>query len=196
MAREEKNKLFSKKNIVSMFIVFIMVSSVVGYMWGKDIGEKFKHNDYKFVREKGGWTLKVEDTKLFFNYFPTEVEDIDIGSDIINRVNGVIEIDSTSSENDSFVEAIAQAQFSMQQELNKVSNVYIRVGMLEENEYDFPVITCADATVMIPVLYFRKSNETKVELDENCIIAEAKNNYDVIRIKDRLLYGMLGIIEP
>ena len=51
MAREEKKKLFSKQNIVSMFIVFIMVTSVVGYMFGKDGGEKFKYGDYSFLRK-------------------------------------------------------------------------------------------------------------------------------------------------
>ena len=46
----------------------------------------------------------------------------------------------------------------------------------------------------VPVIYFKQSNETKVIIDDDCIIAEARNNIDILRIKDRLLYSMLGVI--
>ena len=58
-----------------------------------------------------------------------------------------------------------------------------------------PIIACDDATPLIPVIYFVESNETKIYKQENCIIAEADTSVDVIRIKDRLLYGIHGIIR-
>ena len=179
--------------MVSMFIVFIMISSVIGYMWGKDIGDKFEYKDYSFLRKNNQWMLKHDKNELYFDYFPEEVENIDIGTDAVARLRGVIEIDSTYSANDSYAEAIAKAQYDMNEVLWVVSNTYIRAGMTEENEFDLPVINCNDSTAAVPVLYFKKSNITRVTLDE-CVIAEAKSDVDIIRIKDRLLYGILGII--
>jgi hypothetical protein len=194
MAREENKKLLSKQNIVSLFIVFIMVTSVIGYMFGKDGAESFKYKDYKFFRKGNEWILKVGGGELNFNFFPTDVENINLSSEAINRLEGVIEIDSTSDVNDSHAKIIALAQYSMQQVLGQVSTTYIRVGMTSENEFDLPIITCNDATVAVPVLFFKEANATNVELKNNCIIAEAKSEIDIVRIKDRLLYGILGII--
>ena len=66
--------------------------------------------------------------------------------------------------------------------------------MTEVNEFTLPVITCDDATSSVPVLYFVESNETKIYSENGCIIAEAKFETDLLRIKDRLLYERLGII--
>lgn len=70
----------------------------------------------------------------------------------------------------------------------------MRAGFTTNNTFDMPIITCEDATPVVPIIYFKQSNQTKVSLEENCIIVEARNNIDILRIKDRLLYSMLGII--
>jgi hypothetical protein len=72
--------------------------------------------------------------------------------------------------------------------------LFIRQGFTTENDYNFPVITCRDSTSVVPVIYFKSSNETKVYLENDCIIAESSTQIDFERIKDRLVYGMLGII--
>jgi hypothetical protein len=74
-------------------------------------------------------------------------------------------------------------------------NIFVRQGFTAENDYNFPVITCEDPTNFVPVIYFRSFNETKVYMEDNCIIAEALRQEDVERIKDRMVYGILGIIK-
>jgi len=72
-------------------------------------------------------------------------------------------------------------------------NIFVRVGFTSE-QLNFPVITCDDASDFVPVVYFKGSNTTNVYVENSCIIAEASNPADIIRIKDRLVYGILGII--
>ena len=69
------------------------------------------------------------------------------------------------------------------------------MGFTEENKFDFPIITCDDATESIPVIYFRGANQTAIYEEANCIIAEAKREADFLRIKDRLIFGVFGVIE-
>ena len=38
-------------------------------------------------------------------------------------------------------------------------------------------------------------NKTKLILNDNCITAYAKDDIDMIRLKDRLIYGLFDIIE-
>ncbi|MEK6948680.1 MAG: hypothetical protein AABX34_00555, partial [Nanoarchaeota archaeon] len=73
-------------------------------------------------------------------------------------------------------------------------NIFVRNGFTAEQQ-NFPIITCNQSTNFVPVIYFKSSNATKVYLDNNCITAEALTQADVIRVKDRLVYGILGIIK-
>ncbi|MBR9691992.1 hypothetical protein GOV06_04340 [Candidatus Woesearchaeota archaeon] len=194
MGREEKKKLFSKQNMVAMFIVFIMVSSVIGYMFGKEGGEKFKYGDHSFLLRNKEFILKTDNEELSFDFFPADVDDIETDFDVSDVIKGVAEIDFTSDPDDKHAEIIALAQYRFQQVLERVSNTYVLNGMTSKNEFNLPVITCEDATESIPVLYFKKANVTSIILENNCIIAQAKSEVDILRVKDRLLYGLLGII--
>ena len=69
------------------------------------------------------------------------------------------------------------------------------MGFTTENEYNIPVITCADATPTVPVLYFQRTNETKVYREGSCIILEAATDFDLLRLKDRILYGIFGVMK-
>ena len=112
-----------------------------------------------------------------------------IASTLLNKP----EIDTTSKINDTFSEEIALAQYNMALTLNNV-NIYLRKGFTQNNTFNLPIITCENATFAVPIIYFKQSNETKITIEDNCIIAEAINAVEILRIKDRLLYSILGII--
>ena len=152
-----------------------------------------EYNDFKFINRGTHWSTTVDGRRAFFTYLPDDLGFIFVDDDIINTLRSKIQIDVTSKVNDTFAEAISLAAFNMGLTFNNF-NVFIRQGFTAENKYNFPVITCNDSTSFIPVIYFRSSNETKVYLEGNCIIAESSNHIDFERIKDRLVYGVLGII--
>lgn len=194
MRREEKKKFWSKQNIVSLFIVLILISSVIGFIWGRGGIQREKYGGYSFIRKGNEWVLKTDIAEIAFDYFPTEVEYINLSSEIASRMLNTFEIDSTYDVEDPYVEGIALAQHGLSQVLGYM-NIYLRKGLTAENEYGLPVIICEDATITVPVIYFKKSNQTRIYLEDDCIIAEASEEIDFIRIKDRLLYGVLGIIK-
>jgi hypothetical protein len=189
--KEEKKRL-----VISLFIVFIMVSSVIGYMFGSGGAEKYEYNDHSFIkRNNNEWLLKYNGENLIFNLFPEQVEDIEVNFDVSEALGGKAEIDTTFDPDDELAEAIALAQYTFSEVITKTSDSFVMVGMTEENEFDLPIINCEDATDKVPVLYFKKSDSTSVELEDNCIIIEAKSAIDILAVKDRILYGLLGIIS-
>ena len=74
-------------------------------------------------------------------------------------------------------------------------NIYLRKGFTTNNSFSLPVITCRDSTLMVPVIYFRNGNTTNIHLEDDCIIAEAGSDADFIKVKDRLIYGMLEVMR-
>jgi|TARA_B100001964_G_C14254112_1_gene611399 hypothetical protein len=188
-----------KINKIMVYLMgFIMVGSIFGVVFfgfgsGGGTGS-VKYNDFKFVNKGSFWSTTFDGREASFTYFPSDVEFIEVNNDIIGRLKNKIEIDATSDFNDAFAKQISLAEYNMGITLNNF-NVFVRQGFTAENDYDFPVITCENATDFVPVIYFKSFNETKVYLENSCIIAEALRQDDIERIKDRLVYGMLGIIE-
>lgn len=192
MKRKEK----SKGKFFSIFIVVIMTMSILGFfIGGRGGGEQtLKYNEWDFVRRGNQWTTLVNNKQLVFDYFPEQVLDIEIKKEIIAKFD-TLEVDTTYDVNDSFAEVIALSQYMILQNLGAVTNIYIRQGLTADNEYNAPIIACDDATEFVPVVYFKESNETKVYLEENCVIVEADSEVDFLRVKDRLLYGYFKIIK-
>ena len=192
MKKENKNR----GKIFSIFIVVIMTMSVLGFLFGSGNSndQEYKYDKWTFIRTGSQWVTKYNDKQLFFDYFPEQVTDISINQDIISKLN-VLEVDLTYDSNDSLKEAIALSHYMMQQNLGQVSNLYLRQGLTSNNTFNLPIITCEDSTDAVPIIYFKESNETKAYLQDKCIILEADSEIDILRIKDRLLYGYLGIIK-
>jgi len=193
MKKEKKQKM---NLFLVIFISLIMVSSIFGIMFSGYRQNQFsiKYNGIRFVRENNQVLTTINDKKLFFDYFPTEVEQIELSQDIKNALINKPEIDTTSEVNDTFSEEIALAQYNMPLALNSF-NIYTRSGFTTTNKFNLPVITCEDSTQAVPIIFFKQSNQTKITLENNCIIAEARNNIDILRIKDRIIYTLLGIIR-
>lgn len=189
MRKEKKSRWGA---ILVFLIAFIMISSVIGFLYGGET-DTFKYKGLKFKRTQTQWYAAINNQKLTFDYFPSEVEQINLSREIITSLLNKPEIDTTSEINDTFSEEIALAQYNMALTLNNL-NIYTRRGFTANSTFNLPVLTCKDATLAVPIIYFRQSNETKITMENNCIIAEARNNIDILRIKDRLLYSILGII--
>ncbi len=192
-----EDKVERKRKIMVYFMAFIMIGSVFGVIFfGFATGgtTSLKYNDFKFTRSGNLWVTKVNDRDAIFTYYPTDVELIDLKPGMIDMLKNKIEIDVTVDVNDTFVQSIALAHFQMKATLGNF-NVFVRDGYTTENEFNLPIIKCEDATQFIPVIYFKEGNSTNVYSNESCITVEASNQEDFIRVKDRLIYGLFGIIR-
>ena len=71
MAKDKDRK---KKLYFGLLIIFLMVSSTIGFMYGGDSGVK-KINGQKFVKVDGGWQLYIDEIESYwkFSYLPTEL---------------------------------------------------------------------------------------------------------------------------
>ena len=125
--------------ILALIIAFLMVGSILGYV-GVDRENQFKYKKMKFTRQQNGWTTVLNGKQVFFNYFPTEAEPIELSQEIITQLKNKPEIDTTSELNDTFAQEIALAQYNMILTLNDF-DVFVRQGFTTENEYDLPIFT-------------------------------------------------------
>jgi len=194
--RKHHDRADKAKKFMVYFIGFIMVSSVFGVIFfgfGSG-GASTKYNGFKFFNRGDFWSTNIGGREAMFTYFPLEIEPISADDAAINRLRNSPQIDITSDFNDTFAEGIALAQYQMGITLSNF-DVFARSGFTNQTSYNAPMITCSNATNFVPVIYFKHGNTTKIYMEGSCVIAEAGNHADVIRLKDRLVYGILGIIK-
>ena len=179
-----------------LFIVVIMIgTSFSVFLYNDNPQAKIaKYNGIKFSNDGSKWTAKISGKYAAFSFLPSEVTDIKSPPELNSLLSGRIEIDVTSEFNSTYKGPIAIAQDQMSL-VAGIYDVYIRTGFTGNNSFRFPIITCEDATKAVPVIYFRESNLTEITIKDNCVIAEASSETDFIKIKDRIVYGMLGVIK-
>lgn len=192
--RRENNKA---KIIWAAFIGFIMISSVFGVMFYGFTSpeEKLDYKGTVFTRINNGFTTQINKKQVPFSYFPSDVEELDIDREAITRIKNTAEVDMTYDLDNKYSQQIALIQYNIEPILADFFNIYIRKGFTANNSYNIPIIDCSQSTKNVPVLYFKESNTTRVYLEDNCIIAEASKGNEFLKISDRILYGMFGIIE-
>lgn len=186
-----------RKKILGIILGITMFGSIFtfiffGFNTGGVASGSVDYNGFEFINRGTHWSTFVDSREALFTYLPDDLGFIFINSNVINHLKNKIQIDITSEFNDTSAETIALAQYQTGITLNNF-NVFVRNGFTSKQQ-NFPVITCNDSSNFVPVIYFKSSNETKVYLDNDCVIAEASDPADIIRIKDRLVYGILGII--
>tara|TARA_Y100000310_G_scaffold118295_1_gene117155 strand:+ start:3843 stop:4424 length:582 start_codon:yes stop_codon:yes gene_type:complete len=192
--RRENNKA---KIIWAAFIGFIMISSVFGVMFYgfTNPEEKLNYKGTVFTRINNGFTTEINKKQVPFSYFPTEVENINIDQEAITRIKNTAEVDMTYDPDNAYSQQIALIQYNIEPILADFFNIYIRKGFTTNNSYNIPIIDCSQSTSKVPVLYFKESNTTRVYIENDCIIAEAGKGNEFLKISDRILYGIFGIIE-
>lgn len=195
MVKIKKESFFSKKNIVSWFIVFIMVFSILGFVMlqGEDNINRVKYKDIVFDNQNGLWVTTIDDIDYSFEYLPEDVSDISVEEEVLDILADKKEIDTTYDFNSEYSKGISLGQYRMMKNLEK-KNVYVVRGTTNKTQYDLPVVRCENATSFIPVIYFKKSENTRVYVDNNCVVAEALSELDIVRVSNNLIYNYLGII--
>ncbi len=192
MAKIDKG--FNTKLILPIFIVFILVTSMFGFMWSGS-NTKVEYKGFKFTRlDTGMFRLKVENIVVEFRYFPSELEWINSSGGIGERFDTPM-IYFTSNPDSDYKEQIAEMHKHFNELLDETRGIYVQNAFTSESEYNLPVITCENATLAVPVISMEKSNSTEIILDQNCIVVNGKNRQEMLMAYERLLYIIFGVTE-
>ncbi|MBI4451166.1 hypothetical protein HY642_04280 [Candidatus Woesearchaeota archaeon] len=190
MDREKRTKM-----LVGAFIIAIMVLSAFGFILNyTSPGQALTYGDYTFKLKNGQYETKVDGRRVSFNLPPQYVEDINATPGIAATLQGPL-LFVTYDPGSNFASDMAAAQLFLEEVLPALKGTTVIRGVTQTNS-SLPVVTCANATGTVPVLSLAESNQsTQILLENNCIIAAARNGKDFVRLQDRILYLALGVMQ-
>jgi hypothetical protein len=181
---------------MAIFIVFIMVFSIFGFMMNYvfGTGENFTYNDIRFSTTEQGIKAKINGVKYTFIFAPQQVEWISMPEETAQQLQNTKYIAVTYDPESRFATTIAEAQLYLEQQLSN-ADIYVERGLTNNTEYpEIKQITCASATSEQPVLELRASNSTEIIVEGDCLIANAAEEREIYAISERALYTMLGVM--
>ena len=175
-----------KKLFLPGFIIFIMMMSGVGYMFGRDSGEGVKYNDYKFTKTQKGWLTYKDNKQIILLNNPTELFNISVDYVDFNELNSAEKIYISSNPKDNIGGYLQGLQF------NFINNLTPKIvsACYEDNEgcENFPLKDCSDASSDVKVILIKRG-ETKIEYKDHCLIIQGEDT-ELIKYIDKLILVM------
>jgi len=190
----KKETGFNAKLILPLFIVFILVTSMFGYMWS-GANTKLDYKGFNFVKlESGSYLLNTAGNRIAFNYFPSELEWINASPIIPGLFATPMAYVSSDVDND-YIESIAQMKFSFAQIMDETMGMYVQNSFTSENDFNLSVVTCKNATMSVPVIILQRANSTELDTEGSCIKISGKNKQELFMAYERLLYTIFGVMK-
>jgi hypothetical protein len=161
MRKENRNKLY-----IGFFIVFLMISSTIGFMYNSSSNTK-KFNGYSFARTENGWITYIKEYGQYwsFNYLPTE---LNFGSNIGFLSDKVYIVLNDNDYSYDLIKKFALLGIVAE----RISLDEVNCG-IEEN-----------------TLVFNEKEYNKIYKEDNCIYLEGY----IPKLIDRLFYHLLGVM--
>lgn len=194
MAKVSKREKKRQRNILIMglFFVGLMIFSLIaGNMSGSDID---KYNDVSIRLDQQGVSARIDGEWIPFSYHPSSLEYIETDEGV-NEILSKNQLYFTFNPEDNYIQGIEFMRLGLQEYYNGVGSL-MQIGVTEVNQYyNFPTIGCENATSEMPVLLVEESNETKIVVEGNCVIAYGSTDTEFVALRDRIVYGLYGVME-
>ncbi len=162
------------------------------------VDEFYTYNGFDFAKIGGTWFTEIQIENRGYiveaRFGPREVEDIHIDYGVYEKVTGADEIFVSVPKDPGPVIAIAGI------EIVRITGTYYEIlniptrGAALEPDGDLIVKTCEDAGNGTAVIVLDYGDETKVYLEDECIIVQGTDEWEIVRAADRLVFSLLQIM--
>ncbi len=154
------------------------------------------YGNYTFTPAQNKWKTEINGNDLTFTYLPEQLEHTNISLDAIQILQSTRVFWITYDPYSEFSDLLGGIQYTNDDLLKLGKQMYVQRALLNNSEYpDLPQINCGNATVTEPVLMFMQANETNLNIDKSCIIISAANDEDFLKLNERLMYSILGVMQ-
>ena len=186
----------SKKTIYFVIvIVFLMVSSVVGFVIFSGAGNDdnqttadFEYNGYGFTKLNSGWLTKINQADVYFDYLPTEVSEINYNKEEKLSISSKVYLAYDPAEKDSNMDFILG---KIDQNLRILGYTTNLACVNEQNCPDIPIVDCNNNQ---NVLLIKIGETNRIYKQDGCLFVEGEDIIGVSKSSDKFIYSITGVM--
>lgn len=195
--KKEEQGFFSKKNVMSLIIVFLMISSILAIWQGsQDPNSLPSYNDHDVSLDGNKYRIDSDYGDIYGYSYPSALESITLDPAFVQYLSSSSTLVVLFDPIDPSLPYIEVLRKELALEDLPLFSKTASFGITQVNEsYPYPVVSCATTTQ--PTLYLRTDNTTTTRIyqDTGCIVLEAQTWEELVYLKDRVVYAFAGIIE-
>lgn len=183
-----------QKVAVSLFILFIMVSSAFGlvFYYAMPSQPPLEYNGFKFTPLQSGFKSKIDNVERQFLFFPQDVEYIELSDDVKSALNKPVWTVAYNPQDERNL-TLGDAQYYLEFHLS--DKKMIERALTNVTTESLPQKSCADATEAQPVVLLEFGNETGIFVENNCVRISSLSDLDLVRGVERVVYHVLGVMK-
>ena len=176
---------------LALIIIVLMVGSSLLFGMDQDDQSKSKYNNHRFTFKNNQWTTVINNYEMSFYHHPAELDYLNITSPE-NLQAPLIYVTFDPNTTTEYLD-LSRLKLDL---ASQITGIYFSHGTLKPSEeYSLPQITCQNATPNIPVLLYQKADETYIDYNNNCYILNAQINSDFLKLTERIIYQVIGVIN-
>jgi len=187
-----------KKFVVSIFFVFLLVASTVGFVVSfKTPEQDYSYNDYQFTQVNNQWVTEVEtpfgEKEYAFYYHPLYFT-VDVPQNIVQAVKASPEVVLTFDPTIPEIQYVDQARFELANYLVLDLGKSVQHAVIQNTTlYGFPVETCGTRNALY--ITFTQGNQSEITQQDNCITIQSFSGIDYLQYTENMLYRLLGVVN-
>lgn len=197
--------------LIGIIIILFLAIIVIPQYLKKAEFESNKYNGFDFVEQDDGlwYTMVQKGVQPYwipFYYHPKDLEDIPVDSNIKGKFfemrdnNGTIFItlDPDAGDNNVVIAGVEISRItgSRYDLLNvPTRSAFIKPPSSGSAETETPIVTCADSNNKTLVVWLTLSHSNIAYSYDYCVRLEAKDYKEMIKVADRTMYQLLGIMD-
>ena len=185
---EEEKKRKRNQIIIGGILIFIMISSMLGYAFQSQLfnsnsatNETLTYNGIVFTNQNGFWTMNYRNERLVFTYLPSQIPESDL-SNLTKDINDFSDKSLYIFSEDYNAES--EIGFNLLSFATEIKNA-CPAGIECEDE-KLQIRNCEDNFIII-----QNGNEG-VRQEENCIFISGEGD-NLIKLADNVLFKIFGI---
>ncbi len=184
------------KLYIGLFIAFIMVTSIFGFVgsYQSEQEPSFEYNGFTFYQTNKGLYTKINGDKIFFYYEPQELEAINLPLTVRDIIINSKALALTYDPASNFKKILGGIQYEFSSIMYNTAGMIVQTGLTNNSGYKVPQLSCSNSTSFVPVVLF-KDGEDGYALEESCIIITSSTDIGFVKLYDRLLYNIFGVIS-
>jgi hypothetical protein len=195
----EKTGIFTKKNVIGLIIVMIMIMSSLGFMimQGDNETNSDTYNGHKLLNLNNYWYINYAGKQIKLRFHPTVIDSIPLQNDARDLINNSKILFISINPGDKNIQYIEQIRFELEQEMPDLFKKYVLTGVTDKvPEYDaYSIVGCQNATIDTPVIYFTTEKNDSFDYSNYCLTVKASSGNDLFMMEDRFILGLAGIIK-
>ncbi len=183
-----------KKKWMGLFIAFIMVFSIFGFIIDfavQPTTKKLKYDDFKFTLVNNQYIAKINGKEHVFVFFPKDLEYITVLDDVKSLLSQPV-LTVTYDPGSDMAGNLAEAQYYFEVQLD---NKVIERALTNNEGTKLSQKSCSDASESQPVIELRKGDVSSIKAENSCIIVTALDAYDLYQNTERIIYTVLGVMS-